>query len=367
MKIVLPNTENGFRHNLCSFCGKDAILVTPEMDAKWNDNNLSFRSLIVSKDGEVLSSGWPKFFNYNEKPECYPNPQNYKDWTFSDKIDGSLVICDYVNGQFSMRTRGTASYITQDNAKDFGLLSKKYPKIIQTLKESPHISLLVEIVTPNNVIVVRSNEVEFYLIGAINKNDLTVISTSELTELWRKIGPMPTPQTYYYSSVADLPKIAQDIKNWKGKEGIVISYNNNQNRIKLKSDWYLFLHRVKSELSSFNNLINFYLDEDMPSFDKFYEIIQTKFDYEIAEQLKVEIANICDLGERTKQILKNIKDFACSIKRFENRKQQAEYTFTTYGKTFQASIVFCFLDNKPLTKQQLFKLMEHQQETTNPE
>jgi T4 RnlA family RNA ligase len=286
MKVSLPIEEEYFYITPNTFCGLDCYLITPEMDAKWNNNNLFYRSLITDKEGNVLSSGWPKFFNYGEKPECYPKLEDYNDWRFVDKVDGSLVICDYINDQFSMRTRGTVSYKTLPNAKDFELLPEKYPQVVEFLKENPHLTLLFEIVTPNNVIVVRPKEIEFYLLGAINKNGMVVVSNQDLTDIWRKIGPIQMPQTYQFDNISDLAKIAQHIKNWKGKEGIVISYNNNQNRIKLKSDWYCFIHRIKSELNSTDNLINFYIDKEMPLTENFNKIIETEFDYEIAVQLK---------------------------------------------------------------------------------
>jgi hypothetical protein len=49
---------------------------------------------------EVLSSGFPKFFNAGEKPDAYPNPDKYKDWTIGTKIDGSLMNVDFVNDIF---------------------------------------------------------------------------------------------------------------------------------------------------------------------------------------------------------------------------------------------------------------------------
>ena len=355
MRIKLPIEEEYFNIVSSKFCGLDCYLITPEIDAKWNKNNLFYRSLITDKEGNVLSSGFPKFFNYGEKPDCYPNPENYSDWKIEDKIDGSLLIADYVNDTFSMRTRGTVSYSSQENAKDFELLSEKYPKIVDFLKQNQHLSLLFEIVTPNNVIVVRPKHIEFYLIGAINKNGMCVVSSSDLTEIWRKIGQMPTPQSYSFLNTNDLSKIAETIKNWKGKEGIVISYNNGQNRIKLKSDWYLFIHRVKSQLNSQNNLIEYYVDSELPSCEDFYKKIETEFDFEIALQLKENIEKICEAGEKTKKYIDYILEVVHDIRKVETRKEQAEMILRNFKDN--SSYVFSILDNKPLSKLQWIKLI----------
>jgi hypothetical protein len=363
VKVHLPIEEGYFNITPDKFCGFYCWLITPEIDAKWNKNNLFYRSLIIDREGNVLSSGWPKFFNYGEKPDCYPEPENFNDWKLEDKIDGSLLIADYVNDQFSMRTRGTVSYSSQKNSEDFELLPKKYPKVIEFLKENTHLSLLFEIVTPNNVIVVRSKQIDFYLIGAINKNEMTVVSSSELTDIWRKIGQMSTPQTYNFLDTNDLAKIAENIKHWKGKEGIVVSYNNGQNRIKLKSNWYCFIHRIKSQLNSQNNLIEYYVDSGIPSYEDFYKKIETEFDYEIAIQLKDQIEKICNSGNLSKKYIDNILEMIHDIRKVETRKEQAQMIIRNYKEN--SSYAFSLLDNKEITKQQWIKLINNFYEKNN--
>ena len=361
MKVNLPIEEGYFNIVPNTFCGLDCYLITPEVDAKWNKNNLFYRSLITDKEGNVLSSGFPKYFNYGEKPDCYPNPENYSDWRIDSKIDGSLLIADYVNGQFSMRTRGTVSYVTQENAKDFELLPQKYPAVVDFLKENQHLSLLFEIITPNNVIVIRSQQIEFYLLGAINKDNMEIVSSSDLLEIWRKIGPINVPQSYNFLDTNNLSKIAENIKYWKRKEGIVISYNNGQNKIKLKSDWYNWLHRIKSQLRSTKNLIDFYIEKEMPSYEDFYKIIETEFDYEIAIQLKWEMEKICDAGEKSKKYIDHILEVLHDIRKVETRKEQAEMIKRNFQEN--SSFVFSILDGKILTKEQWTKLINQHYES----
>lgn len=361
MKVNLPNEEENFNIVPSKFCDIDCYLITPKIDAKWNKNNLFYRSIITDKEGNVLSSGWPKFFNYGEKTDCYPNPASFNDWKCEDKKDGSLVVCDFVNNQFSMRTRGTVSYATQENAKDFECLPQKYPMLAEFLKENSHLSLLFEIVTPNNVIVIRSPQIEFYLLGAINKNDMSVVSSPDLLEIWRKIGSIHIPQTYNFLDTNDLSKIAESIKYWKGKEGIVISYNNGQNRIKLKSDWYLFCHRIKSQLSSTKNLIEFYIEKEMPCYEDFYKIIETEFDYEIVVQLKEELEKICESGEKAKKYIDYILEVVHDIRKVETRKKQAEMILRNFKDN--SSFVFSVLDGKIINKEQWTKLINQKYES----
>lgn len=355
IKIDIPNPEDGFGIYEHTFCGIPSYLIVPAIDAKWNKHNLFYRSLIIDKEtSEVLSSGWSKFFNCGEKPDCYPDPDKYNDWVIQEKLDGSLLIADYVNEKFNMRTRGTVSYITQNNFADFELLKEYHPEVISFLEKNNHISLLLEIITPNNVIVIRTPMVQFYLLGAIDKKTLKTLTLKEIENISQKLK-IPMPEIY---SFQNLEETIKTVKEWKGKEGIVISYNDNQNRIKIKSDWYCWIHRIKSQLNSDNNLIDFYVNEGMPSYKKFYSIIEKNFDWELAEQLTSQISKMVDAGKKVKKIVKGMKDFVEVMKKYPTRKEQAEQIVSAYGGSINRSgMVFNLLDGKDLTNEQLIKLM----------
>ena len=357
VKVNIP-VENGCFHiNPVNFCGIDSYLIVPQIDAKWNADILHYRSLIVDKERNVLSSGFGKFFNHLERPDCYPDPEQFNDWVIEDKQDGSLCIVDFVNGQFSMRTRGTSTYKTLVNYKDFEFLFEKYPKVKKHVQENSNYSFLFEIVTPNNVIVIRPKEIDFYFLGAIDKNTLKMATNEEVLNMWKNMGCPPTPQKYYFQNVKSISQISEFVKEWKGKEGVVLSYNNNQNRIKLKSLWYITIHRIKSQLNSENNLIDFYVECGMPEHSVFQNKIETEFDFEIAEQLKDEILRISEIGDNVKREIEHMKEFAHTMGRFETRKEQARYVMENYGKSKKSSFVFDILDGKELSSSQLTKLM----------
>jgi hypothetical protein len=355
MKISFPSKEDGFQIHECDFCGISSFLIVPKIDVLWKEDNLFYRSIIVDDKGTVLSCGWPKFFNSNEKPNLYPPPEQFRDWIIHDKLDGSLVIVDYVNGSFNMRTRGCVSHHTQSNHADFELLFQKHPIIKDFLKENSNFSLLFEIVTPNNVIVIRPKEVKFYFLGAIDKDKLQIASRHDLLEIWKQIGCIPSPKSYEIDNIKDLSSIIQLVKPWKGLEGVVISYNNNQNRIKIKSDWYLFCHKIKSQLNSTNNLIQYYVETGLLPFEDFYKKIETDFDYEIAFQLKHEINKICEAAIVVKKYIDNMIEMVHEIRNVESRKEKAIMIKTHYKKN--SSYAFWLLDNKPLTNLQWNKLM----------
>lgn len=353
MKITLPNDGEGFKITPQVFCGIDSLLIIPGLDPAWNTDNLHLRSLIVSRRGKtILSCGFKKFFNEGEKVALYPPASNFNDLFAEAKCDGTLVIVDYCNKQFSMRTRGTASYTFQQNSKDFELLLEEHPRVLDVVKENKEYSFLFELETPNNVIVIRNDVVKFTFLGAISKNTLLYMSDEELNHCSALMG-VPRPQKYNFGSVLDLSLL---VKEWKGKEGVVVSYNNFQNKIKIKSDWYLFIHRVKSQLNSDNNLIDFYLEKNMPDYDIFYKIIETEFDFEIAVQLKNQLTLICNAGLAARKYINTIKDIVKDIRNVPTRKEQANMITRNFQEN--SSLAFSVLDEKELTKFQWTKLLK---------
>lgn len=350
----LPLEEDGFKSYPIEFCGIDSYLIIPAIDAKWNKQNLHFRSLIVrGSDFEVLSSGFPKFFNAGEKPDAYPNPENFKDWVINSKIDGSLLIADYVNDQFSMRTRGTASYKTQENAADFEQLLVKYPLVLEELKRNQDLSFLFEIVTPNNLIVIPYPEIDFKFLGAVDKHTLSMLTYSEYQQMGSSME-VPMPEVYSFSN--HLPTMIEIVKNWVGQEGVVLSYNNFQNRIKIKSDDYLVKHRLKSELNSENNFVEFYVQQGMPDYQEFFTAVEKVVDFETATAFRGRISKAVDAGKEVKRIISHMTEFVKSVKSLKTRKEQAEQILGAYGPTNRASFLFAMLDGKELTNDQIIKL-----------
>lgn len=353
MKIKLPDETLGFKIYPHTFCGLDSLLIIPGIDPIWTEDNLHFRSLIVEKNTlNVLSCGHKKFFNDGEKSSLYPSLHNFSDVFIEEKKDGSLVIVDFVNGRLSMRTRGSASYETQENANDFKLLLYQYPQIESFLKVHSHLSLLLEIETPNNIIVIRPEKVQFTLLGAINKENLTYVSKEKIKSIADNCS-LPIPKEYSFNSLKEMSEI---VKEWKSQEGVVVSYNNNQNRIKIKSLWYLRLHRIKSQLNNEKSLIEYYISKDLPVLNEWEEQIEKEFDYEIKVQLKSSLEKISEAGEKTKKYIKRVREFVHEIRNFPSRREIANVIKKNYKEN--SAIAFCILDNKIITEKQYFDLIK---------
>jgi hypothetical protein len=153
----------------------------------------------------------------------------------------------------------------------------------------------------------------------------------------------------------------ESVNHWKKGEGIVIYGNGGQVLKKTKSDRYLLLHKIKSQLNSTDNLIDFYIEKEMPPNEDFVKIIETEFDYEIAVQLKDEIEKICNSGENAKKYIDHLLEMIHDIRKVETRKEQAEMIKINCGNN--SAYAFSILDNKEITKLQWFKIIKKHYES----
>ena len=127
---------------------------------------------------------------------------------------------------------------------------------------------------------------------------------------------------------------------------------------KVKGAWYLALHHMKSELSNVEKVMDVWLEQGMPDYNTFYSYIVTSFDYELAEQCRGHISNLCDARKEVDKIIEHMRGFINSnVRHLTTRKDQAVTILKSYGETNRSGYLFKILDNKPLEKDDYKKLM----------
>jgi len=339
-----------------NFCGIPAKLIQPNhIGTKFNQNNKIFRSSIWDLNGNLLSASYPKFVNFGENPENFPVPSNINGCHILTKLDGSCVIVDYVNGQLSARTRGTFSYKTLNNFYDYEQAIQQIPAIESWLKNNSQYSLLFEITTPNNKIVINyGNEVKLWLTGCVDKTNYSLMTQTQLDSLGVELG-VSRPETYTFDSIQDL---LVSVDKWEGKEGVCIYSKDGQEIHKVKAAKYLLLHYMKSEMSSIEKVMDVWLSQNRPSYNDFYNYIATTFDFEIAETARGFISQICDGWKEVEKIEAGMKKFLSEqVLNLPTRKLQAVVITQSYGNTNRSSFLFKLLDGKSLEKEDYKKLL----------
>jgi len=226
------------------------IFIFAKIKYSWTPDEMPYRSIVVDLDGNIVSSGFPKFFNYGESQYSEPIDQVFRhaivnqdpNLVFTHKYDGTLIIRNVINGEIVMRTRGTLS------GREFGEAAKqiaavKYPQLLDPIY-FPDLSLLFEYIGPENRIIVSYDEPDLILIGAIKHNNLQPLTWVELSQI---DGALRLAEIYSLTG-KNLDEINAFLAQYPELiEGLVVRMGGQL--IKIKTEDYLRLHRLKSEIN----------------------------------------------------------------------------------------------------------------------
>jgi hypothetical protein len=355
MKLDLTHLDlDTFVTRPVDIAGEVCTLIFPKhIGAKWNRRNLHFRSSIWNENGDLISASFPKFFNWGEQEEMSPPPKNLRGSIAMEKLDGSTLIVSKYKGELIVRTRGTADATVLDNGGEIAELMEKYPAAFDNdLLNSEKYSYIYEWESPVNRIVVRHDSVDIKLIAVISHLDYYLIPQDTLNVTAENIG-VQRPRTYDFDSPEQL---LTAVKDFKGVEGVCVYSNNGQTIHKVKGAEYLILHRMRSELSSFDKVMDLYFTLNQPTYNDFYNYVCNTLDFEIAEDIRGDISRICDVRREVEMIIDGFKKCVDEIKELPTRKAQANVIKQKYSVTNRASMVFTLLDGKPLKQDQIKKL-----------
>lgn len=347
------------------FNNEYVYLVIPQhIGCDWNKDNLHFRSSVWSAEGELISASFPKFFNWGEHPEIQPLPTSLNDAVMPEKLDGSTLIVSKYKGNFMVRTRGTIdAHKMEKNGDEVDMLLAKYFQIQEYRKdlETWPFSMIFEWVSPKNQIVLNYPEAEIYLVGCVNHGN-EVCAPYELwpQDLLDKLANVLfVPRPKYAKLPADTDEMIAEVESLQGMEGVVVYFNHGQSLLKLKSAWYLALHRMKSELSNVTGVMDYYFNispDATMNYNDFYAHVCNVFDFELAEMCRGHISKIAESTKTVYKIVTAMKEFIEPLK-ILSRKDAAIKIIAAYGNTNRSQFAFALLDGKKLSSEQMKKLV----------
>jgi RNA ligase len=209
-----------------------------QYDGLWDDITLMCRGLVTDDKGNVVARPFKKFFNMEEGKHTPTS-----DFEVYDKMDGSLGIFFYYEGGWVMATRGS---FTSDQAVkgyemmfkyDFANLHKDY-------------TYLFEIIYDQNRIVVKYPFEDLVLLGMINtKTGYEVNLYSEDTDVRLKnlVSNVGLKVVNKYDGIFDYSVLKSMVKN--NEEGFIVKFSNGD-RMKIKGEEYLRLHKIMTQVST---------------------------------------------------------------------------------------------------------------------
>lgn len=194
----------------------------------WDETLLMCRGLVTDHTGDIVATPFQKFFNIEEgKFEPTEKFEVY------EKMDGSLGIVFWYEGQWVVATRGSFGSDQAIKAKE---LLKKYNTDIMFR----HLTFCFEIIYKNNRIVCDYKDYEgLVLLGTFDKN-----GKEYDVEMWREYGFDVVKK---YDGINDYKELKQMVKN--DQEGFVVKFSNGD-RVKVKGVEYLRLHKIMTNVTT---------------------------------------------------------------------------------------------------------------------
>jgi RNA ligase len=271
----------------------------------WTPFTVMARGLVlVPKEKKIVALPFPKFFNYDEVGS--PDFPIERATLISEKMDGSLGIIFFHEG-WHVVTRGSFDSSQSQWAKQW--LGQK--GIFEKLQ--PGTTYLVEIIYPENRIVVEYNYENIILLGAYPQDGTEV---TELTSLGTGLDPV------VFHSFATLADIVQACATLPvTREGFVLRKPDGQ-RLKFKGTAYCAAHKAQIGLSPLTVWKKMCNCEDLLAFravlpEEFYD----EYD-RIVRELETALARVRqtieELGQR--EANKTNKEVAQSLSLSEEEK-----------------------------------------------
>ena len=211
---------------------------TVQYEGKWDEVTLQTRGLVTDNKGKVVARPFRKFFNMEEgKHTATP------DFDVYDKMDGSLGILFNYEGEWVMATRG--SFTSDQAVKGFEMLQKyDYQKLHKDY------TYLFEIIYDDNRIVVKYPYEDLVLLGMINTEtgyEVDLYGDGVDVRLKNLINNLGFKVVKKYDGIRDYSELKGMIKH--DEEGFVVRFSNGD-RMKVKGEEYLRLHKIMTNVST---------------------------------------------------------------------------------------------------------------------
>lgn len=333
---------------------EDLILIAPQLSGvNWNYSNLIYRSSIWNKDGILVSAGFPKFFNWGEMPDLSPPPTNLNQVKILDKFDGSLLIVSKYKGHYLIRTRKSFDIDAHENSAEVDVFKTRILPLLDNGEDTWNYSYLFEWISYSYKIIISYEDApSFKLIGKVHHEDYS-LATQDYLDSFAKIHNIDRPKVYSFNDTSEL---LNKVSSWDGSEGVIVYSNNDQTLHKVKSTWYLSLHRMKSDISSTEKVTLVWNSLGRPDYGTFYKYINDTFDYELAEYAKNDIKRITDANIQLNNVIEEINYLIPELSK--DRKEAAKVIQQRYQNKLIQSIAFNTYSQKSINEELYLKALE---------
>lgn len=208
-------------------------------ERRWNVFSLMARGLILDlEQKQVIATPFVKFFNYSEIENQSVSVVE-KDFTVTEKMDGSLGIGFFFKNQWKVSTCGS---FVSEQARWAQQWMNDYLDFSHMNETNTY---LFEIIYKENKIVIDYDYEGMVLLAVIDQFGFEYCYTRLKTEA--SLIKSLLVKLYNFNDMNSIIETAKELD--RHHEGYVIRFINNGVRLKIKGDEYVRLHKIISRVT----------------------------------------------------------------------------------------------------------------------
>lgn len=252
------------------------------------------RGLVFDKSGSLINRRFHKFFNVNEREETR---HEAIDWNqphhILEKLDGSMVSpCLLPSGVVRWMTKMGVTDVSME-AEVFVALNKKYQDFaIRAIADG--VTPIFEWCSNKNRIVLDFPEDQLILTAARNNVDGDYTPYDRLCEIAERYD-IPVVKAWGNLQIEKMGTLIDIVRQQEDTEGVVVRFRDGH-MVKVKSDWYVRIHKVKALLGQERDVVsmilNNQLDDILPVLPKEDIDKIEQFKSKLLTQLKIMSNNL---------------------------------------------------------------------------
>ena len=228
----------------------------PPVSSKYDAIRRECRGIIFDDSGKILSRRFHKFFNVSEREETSPNlidlSHNHQ---VLAKLDGSMITPLLLNNRIYWATKMGITDFSVDVA-EWVSEHPNYEKFVKYISKSGHTPIF-EWCSLKNRVVIEHKEPRLVLLAIRHTITGEYLSYEHLKD-YAETFNLELVQTYDSAdSIMDLMERGRALE---GEEGYVLRFENGH-MLKIKSEWYVRIHKSKELFAHPRHLANLVLTE----------------------------------------------------------------------------------------------------------
>ena len=223
------------------------------------------RGIVFNENGDVISRRLHKFFNVNEREETQiHNIDISEPHMILEKLDGSMVTPIPIGDAFRWATKMGVTE-TSMLAEEFVVDHPEYDDLARFCHEEG-VTPIFEYMSRKNRIVVDYPEERLVLLALRDTFSGDYISYKSMQQLGERycIDVVKT----YPGTIESMKHLIDETRGVEGIEGWILRFNNGH-MVKVKSEWYVNLHRTKDAIRYERNLVTLILNDQLDDIKAF--------------------------------------------------------------------------------------------------